>query len=108
MQIKSAEVRVGSTTLEKIEVRNSLRQGYVSAAVANWQMKEAGVTVLYKHYRKLVDDHTTNARLSEENATKTQFTNTIALYTTSRLALKTITVSFVEVASEVGLTVQRN
>ena len=47
-------------------------------------------------------------RLSEEKVTKTQLADIAALYTTSRQALKTITVSFVEVASAVGLTVQRN
>ena len=115
-----AEVRVGSTTSKKIEVRNGLRQGcalapplinrYVSAAVSNWQIEspDAGVTVLYKHYRELVGDCTPEARLSEVKVAKTLLADNIALYTSSRQALKTITVSFVKVASEVGLTVQRN
>ena len=38
--------------------------------------------------------------------TKAQLANDIALYITSQQALKKITVSFLEVASEVGLTVQ--
>ena len=44
-----AEVRVGSTTTEEFEVRNSLRQGctlaptlfniYISAVAANWKVE---------------------------------------------------------------------
>ena len=59
-----AEVKVGPTaTTESFEVRNGLRQGctlarniYFSAMVANWcnECAEAGVSVLYKHGRKLV------------------------------------------------------
>ena len=81
---------------------------YVSAAVSNWKIEspDAGVTALYKHYRELVGDCTPKARLRK--VAKTQLADNIALYTSSRQALKTITVRFVEVASEVGLTVQRN
>ena len=80
---------------------------YVSAAVANWQMKVQTVA-LYKHYRKLVVDRTPKAKLSEVKVTETQFVDNAALHTTSQQALKAITVSFLEVASEVELTVQRN
>ena len=70
-----AEVRVGTTTKEKFEVRNGHRQGctlaptvfniYISAVVANWRDEslEAGVNVLYKRGRKLVGDHTAKARI---------------------------------------------
>ena len=112
-----AEVRVGSTTTEEFEVRNSLRQGctlaptlftiYISAVVANWQIEspEAGVPVLYKHGRKLVGDRTAKARLSQVKVTETQFADDAALYTTSRHSFETSTASFVKVASEWGLTV---
>ena len=80
---------------------------YVSAAVANWQMKVQTVA-LYKHYRKLVVDRTPKGKLSQVKVTETQFVDNAALHTTSQQALKAITVSFLEVASEVGLTVQRN
>ena len=71
-----AEVKVGPTaTTENFEVRNGLRQGctlaptlfniYFSAMVANWhnECAEAGVSVLYKHGRKLVGDRTAKMRL---------------------------------------------
>ena len=61
-----AEVKLGPTCTESFEVRNGLRQGctmaptlfniYFSAMVANWRNEciEEGVSVLYKHGRKLV------------------------------------------------------
>ena len=100
--------------------RNGLRQGcalapslinrYVSAVVSNWQIQspDAGVTALYKHYRELVGDCTPKGKLSQVKVTETQFVDNAALHTTSQQALKAMTVSFLEVASEVGLTVQRN
>ena len=112
-----AEVRVGSTTTEELEVRSGLRQEctlaatliniYISAVIANWQIEspEAGVAVLYQHGRKLVSDSTTKARLSEVKVTKTQFADDAALYTPSRHTLETSTASFVKVASEWGLIV---
>ena len=63
-------VCVGSTVTDRFEVWNGLRQGctlaptlfniYFSAMVADWRNRSsgAGVSVLYKHGRKLVGDHT--------------------------------------------------
>ena len=65
-----AEVRVGLSSTESIEVMNGLRQGctlaptlfniYYSAVVANWRKRcpYAGVTVRFKLGRKLVGDRT--------------------------------------------------
>ena len=87
-----AEVRAGTTTMEKFRVRNGLRQGYTlaptlfniysSAVVANWRddSPKAGVNVLYKHGRKLAGDRTATARLSEVTVTETQFADDAALY----------------------------
>ena len=70
-----AEIRVGDTTIDRIEVQNGLRQGctlapslfniYFSAMVAYWRARcpEVGVTVGYKHGRKLVGDRTAKSRL---------------------------------------------
>ena len=84
---------------------------YVSAAVANWQMKVQTVA-LYKHYGKLVGDRTPKAQLSEVKVTEIQFVDNAALHTTSQQALSFHNThhhnKFLEVASEVGLTVQRN
>ena len=72
-----AEVRVGLTVTDRFEVRNGLWKGctlaptlfniYFSAMVADWcnRSSGAGVSVLYKHNRKLVGEHTAKSRLSE-------------------------------------------
>ena len=74
-----AEVKVGSTITESFEVRNGLRQGctlaptlfniYFSAMVANWHSEYAGagVSVLYKHGRKLVGDRTAQIERNESD-----------------------------------------
>ena len=113
-----AEVKVGpAATTESFEVRNGLRQGctlaptlfniYFSAMVANWRNEcaEAGVSVLYKHGRKLVGDRTAKTRLCEMGVSETQFADDAVLYTTSRDSFESTTVGFVKVASEWGLTV---
>ena len=106
-----AEVKVGSTITESFEVRNGLRQGctlaptlfniYFSAMVANWHSEYAGagVSVLYKHGRKLVDNRTAKSRLSEMRVTETQFADDAALYTTSRGIFESTTAGFVKAAS---------
>ena len=100
-----AEVRVGTTTTERFEVRDGRRQGctlaptvfniYSSAVVANWRDEslEAGVNVLYKHGSKLVGDRTATARLSEVTVTETQFADDAGLYTTSQHSFETTTAS---------------
>ena len=94
-----AEVRVGSTVTDRFEVWNGLRQGctlaptlfniYFSAMVADWRNRSggAGVSVLYKHGRKLVGDRTAKFRLSEMRVTESQFADDVALYATSRIVL---------------------
>ena len=112
-----AEVRVGSTVTDRFEVRNGLRQGctlaptlfniYFSAMVADWCNRNsgAGVSVLYKHGRKLVGDCTAKSRLSEMRITESQFADDVALYATSRDSFESVAAEFVKVASEWGLTV---
>ena len=112
-----AEVRLGSTTTDRFEVRNGLRQGctlaptlfniYFSAMVANWRDEcvGAGVSVLYKHGKKLVGDRTAKSRLNEVRVTESQFADDAALYTTSRDSFESAAAEFVKVASEWGLTV---
>ena len=74
---KTAEVRVGSTTTDSTEVKNGLRQGctiaptlfnlYFSAMVTCWRSRcpQAGVTVRYKHGKKLVGDRTAKLGLQK-------------------------------------------
>ena len=112
-----AEVRVGSTVTDRFEVRNGLRQGctlaptlfniYFSAMVADWRNRSsgAGVSVLYKHGRKLVGDRTAKSRLSEMRVIESQFADDVALYATSRDSFESVAAEFVKVASEWGLTV---
>ena len=112
-----AEVRVGSTVTDRFEVRNGLRQGctlaptlfniYFSAMVADWRDRSsgAGVSVLYKHGRKLVGDRTAKSRLNEMRVTESQFADDVALYATSRDSFESVAAEFVKVASEWGLTV---
>ena len=75
--------------------------------VADWRSRSsgAGVSVLYKHGRKLVGDHTTKSRLSEMRVTESQFADDVALYATSQDSFESVTAEFVKVASEWGLTV---
>ena len=112
-----AEIRVGSTVTDRFEVRNGLRQGctlaptlfniYFSAMVADWCNRSScvGVSVLYKHGRKLVGDRTAKFRLSEMRVTESQFADDVALYATSRDSFESVAAEFVKLASEWGLTV---
>ena len=112
-----AEIRVRDTTTDRIEVQNGLRQGctlapslfniYFSAMVAYWRARcpEVGVTVGYKHGRKLVGDRTAKSRLDRTRITESQFADDIAVYTTSHDAFECATKEFVDAASKWGLTV---
>ena len=112
-----AAVRTGGGTTDKISVTSGLRQGctlapslfniYFSAMVNSWRPKcpEAGVTVMYKHGRKLVGDRTAKLRLQEVRITESQFADDVAVYAASRSAFEKATTEFVSTASEWGLTV---
>ena len=105
------------TVTDSFEVRNGLQQGctqaptlfniYFSVMMADWRNRSsgAGVSVLYRHGRKLVGDRTGKSRLSEIRVTESQFADDVALYTTSRDSFESVAAEFVEVASEWGLTV---
>ena len=87
-----ADVRVGKSSTDSIEVNNGLRQGctlaptllniYYSAVVANWRdwCPSAGVDVRFKHERNLVGDQTAKSRLSVVKATESQFADDTATY----------------------------
>ena len=113
-----AQVRVGGDlTTNSIEVKNGVRQGctlapslfniYFSAMVACWRARcpEAGVTVRYKHGRKLVGDRTAKSHLSEVRITESQFADDAAVYASTRAVFERTTSEFVKAASEWGLTV---
>ena len=112
-----AEVRVGGSLSDTLEVRNGLQQGctlaptlfniYFSAVVASWRggCAEAGVDVLYQHGRKLVGDRTAKSRLNVVRVTESPFADDVALYTRSQGRLESVTKKFVEGAGEWGLTV---
>ena len=109
-----AEVRVGDTTTDRIEVRNGLQQGctlapslfniYFSTIAGYWRARcpEAGVTVRYRHGRKLVGDRTAKSRLDLVRVTESQFA---AVYATSRDTFESAIGGFVDAASKWGLTV---
>jgi len=112
-----AVIRSGNGTTDSISVTNGLRQGctlapslfnlYFSAVVTSWRRKcpVAGVTVRYKHGRKLVGDRTAKSRLQEVRVTESQFADDVAIYATSRAVFEKATVEFVDTAAEWGLTV---
>ena len=111
-----AEVRVGSATTKKFEVKNGLLQGctlapmfntYFSGMVANWRSEWAGegLNVLYKLGRKLVGDRTAMSRLKEVRVTERQFADDAALYSTSRSSFVRSATGFATAAKDWGLTV---
>ena len=112
-----AEVRTGDTTTDRVRVHNGLRQGctlapslfniYFSAVVACWRARcpEAGITVKYRHGRKLVGDRTSKSHLVQVKITESQFADDAAVYATSRDAFESATRKFIEIASMWGLTV---
>lgn len=110
-----AEVRVGDSTTDKIQVLNGLRQGctlapslfnlFFGTVVGTWraQCSEAGVDVQYKHGRKLVGDRTAKSRLECTKVTESQFTDDAAVYTTTREAFESSTAQLVDViTNQVG------
>ena len=109
--------RVVASLSEGFEVRNGLRQRctqapslfniYFSAVVASWWggCAEAGVDVLFCHGRKLVSDRTAKSRLCVVRVTESEFTDDVALYTSSRDCLVSVAKKFVEGASKWGLMV---
>ena len=110
--VMHAEVRVGLTVTDRFEIRNSLWQGctlaptlfniYFSAMVADWHNRSsgAGVSVLYKHGRKLVGGCTAKSRLSEMRVTESQFADDVAMYATSGDSFESVAAEFVKVVSE--------
>ena len=115
-----AEVRVGTSTTDSIEVRNGLRQGctlaptlfniYYSAVVENWRNRcpVAGVNVRYKHGRKLVGDRTAKSRLAEVRVKESQFADDTAAYATTRDALEQAAREFIHTTEDWGTTVNIN
>ena len=75
--------------------------------MADWHNRSsgAGVSVLYKHGRKLVGGHTAKSRLSEMRITESQFADNVALYAISWDSFELVAEEFMKVASEWGLTV---
>ena len=86
---------MGSTVSDRFEVRNGLRQGctmapthfniYFNAMVARLRNHSvgAGVTVLFKHGRRLVGDRTAKSRLERVKVSESQFADDLVLYATS-------------------------
>ena len=92
-----AEVILGNTVRDSFEVRNGLRQGctvptlfniYCSGMVTDWQSHcpQAGVTLRFRHGRKLVGDRTAKSRLSTTRVTESQFADDAAVYAATREA----------------------
>lgn len=85
-----AEVRIGEAVTNSFEVHNGVRQDctmaptlfniYFSAMVTIWcdQCDDAGVTVLFKHGRKLVGDCTAKSRLLRVNVSESLFADDTA------------------------------
>ena len=107
-----AEVRIGDTTTDQIDVQNGLRQGcvlaptlfnlYFNAVVKDWRCRcpEAGVCYKFRCGRRLVGDRTAKAQLSDGIVTESQFADDEALYTTSREDFEIMTRSFIETAQD--------
>lgn len=108
-----AEVRVGDMVTHSIRVRNGLWQGctlapvlfnlYFNAVMACWRSRcpHAGVTVKFKHGRKLVGA----VQQSQEKKSELKFADDVAVFATTRDALENATSQFILTASEWGLRV---
>ena len=113
-----AEVRVGDITTDSIEVNNGLRQSctlapslfniYFSTMVAYWRARnpDVGVTVRYRHGRRLVGDRTSKSRLHLSRIKESQFADDVAVYATSRDTFESATRKFVSAASKMGANSQ--
>ena len=64
----------------------------------------AGVTVLFKHGRRLVGDRTAKSRLERVKVTESQFADDLALYATSRAVFESAGQGFALEAKRFGLT----
>ena len=80
---------------------------YFSAVVADWRSRcpQAGVSIKFRHGRKLVGDRTTKSRLNNSQITESQFADDAAVYATTREAFEQATGEFVRTAHRWGLTV---
>ena len=100
-----AVIRSGDTTTGSIDVQNGLRQGctlaptlfnsYFCAMVAtyvqcSWKAgcQQAGVTLKFKHCRKLFGDCTVKLQLDEVCVNESQFADDAAMYTTTQIAFE--------------------
>ena len=58
--------------------------------------------VLFKHGRKLVEDHMAKSKLDIVRVTESQFADDVALYAGSRDKMESMALKFVEEASKWG------
>ena len=75
--------------------------------VAYWRARspDVGVTVRYRHGRRLVGDRTSKSRLHLIRIKESKFADDVAVYATSRDTFESTTREFVSAASKWGLTV---
>ena len=112
-----ADVRVGKSSTDGIEVKNGLRQGctlaptlfniYYNAVVAKWRDRcpSAGVNVNFKHERKLVGDRMAKSHLSNVNVTESQFADDTATYASSCETFEQSAMELVHTVKDWGMTV---
>ena len=112
-----AEIRVGSSSTDSIEVKNGLRQGctlaptlfniYYSVVIANWRERcpSAGVNVKFKYGRKLVGDRTAKSRLKVVRTTESQFADDAATYATSRKTFESSATELKDTVEDWGMVV---
>ena len=66
---------------------------------------QAGVSVKYRHGRKMVGDRTTKSRILGTAIIETQLADDAAVFATRRTALESATSTFINTVSEWNLTV---
>ena len=113
-----ATIQLDGSTLDPIAVDNGLRQGccmapvlfniYAGLLVERWKDRVAGksgvgVNLNYKHDRKLFRRYTRNA--NQINLTELQFADDAALLASTREGAEEVARTYMEVASDLGLTV---